>query len=190
MEDRRQYQRFNVSLQVRYRIAHWGETNIAICTNIGRLGVCLIMNEQLKLKTKLDLEFSAMGEEESKPPIVIKGEVIWSKEIALPDDFFEAYFKEYFPRSSYGVRYPSKEEYFEVGVKLIDLSSYLWIRLFQYIPALEMFDKDWSIDVRCRDCVYYHEVDKKKGRCFGLEVNGDHNPKEEQWKGKYFIPKR
>lgn len=44
--------------------------------------------------------------------------------------------------------------------------------------------------MKCRDCANYQEIDEAKGTCFGVEVEGDRNPKDsEKCQGKFFKPK-
>ncbi|MFQ6066660.1 MAG: hypothetical protein ACE5K3_05225 [bacterium] len=44
---------------------------------------------------------------------------------------------------------------------------------------------------KCRECAHYEPVDEKKGRCFGVEISGDRDPKDsEKCGGRFFEAKK
>ena len=183
-------------MKVRYKISGWNEQTSSFCTNIGRGGVCLLMSEKLQKGTPLELEFSPLHQA-AEEPIVIRGKVAWSKEFGGSDDSHLIHRKELTaPQQSnfaevFGPAFRSFDLFFETGVQFEAITTDMWVRLFSYIPSVEMFDRDWSINVRCKDCVHYREVDAAHGTCFGVEIEGERNPKDsELCEGKYFVPKR
>ena len=45
--------------------------------------------------------------------------------------------------------------------------------------------------MKCRECFHYKEIDSAKGACFGVEIDGDRDPKDSpKCKGDYFKPKK
>jgi len=44
--------------------------------------------------------------------------------------------------------------------------------------------------MKCRDCFHYKEANPNKGRCFGVEIDGNRDIKDsDKCKGKYFKPR-
>ena len=44
--------------------------------------------------------------------------------------------------------------------------------------------------VTCKDCEHYKPIDGKKGKCFGVGIEGDRDPKNfPKCQGKYFKSK-
>ncbi len=40
---------------------------------------------------------------------------------------------------------------------------------------------------KCKECKHYELIDDKRGRCFGVEIEGDRDPNDsEKCQGKYF----
>jgi len=195
MNERRSYQRFNVSLKIIYRVVGWNESRVGLCTNIGRSGVCIVANEHLNVGTPLEVEFAPLHSE-FKKPIVMKGDVAWVREVSAKDEGYQMYFKEsslpWKKRTSgtYLTGFNTLDEYYEVGIRLAGINSYDWIQLFQYIPSIEMFDEQWSSETSCNECVHYQKIDNQKGNCFGVDVMGKNNPRDEQCGGKYYSKRR
>ena len=44
--------------------------------------------------------------------------------------------------------------------------------------------------MKCKDCIHYMLINETKGNCFGVEIEGDGDPKfNKRCGGKYFKPK-
>ncbi len=47
-------------------------------------------------------------------------------------------------------------------------------------------EKEWHM-IRCKDCKYYKAINAQKGTCFGVEINANQDPEnDDRCRGRYF----
>lgn len=79
MEDRRIFQRFIVSLPVKFLDLSAGKEGVAQACDISAKGIGLISNEELKPRSALEIWLQILG---NGKPLYTRGVVVWSKQEA------------------------------------------------------------------------------------------------------------
>ncbi len=76
MDEKRRTHRLNIQLPARYRVAHPDmEFTDAVILNINVKGVCLIIDEELKLGTEVEIQVDLPDQS----PLILTAHVIWVK---------------------------------------------------------------------------------------------------------------
>jgi len=138
MKERRKYKRFTITLEMKYRIPGWGEDFVCVTKNIGGGGACVILDDDLKDKTPLELFFPPV-EKKGENGFVLRGEKVWSREVDVVDDKLAMFQKgPSVPplQSPYTESLESRpQRCFEVGIKFLDVTSEKVVDILKYLSA-------------------------------------------------------
>jgi len=141
MEERRKYKRFDLALEVKYKITGWGERYSTVSKNISAGGICLTLDSELKEKTLLEIELPP-AEKGSPEPINVRGEIVWLKEVGSTARQAVSFQKESsLPpwRSPFAAPVETDAAFprrrFEAGVKFIGINQDMTMKLLKFISS-------------------------------------------------------
>ncbi|MFH1996884.1 MAG: PilZ domain-containing protein [Candidatus Omnitrophota bacterium] len=139
MVEKRKYKRYSVSMKGNYKLLNWNEEFGTSSKDASKGGFGLIINEELKPGTPIEIELPPL-DLGSQERIILKGVVVWSRELDASENKYVQGSGEGLPWKSamtfYGQGLKASAQNYRVGIRLnTEISAEVMKKILTYIPT-------------------------------------------------------